>query len=285
MEWVDRLNESIAYIEEHLSEEIDYAQLGRIACCSAYHYQRLFTYMAGVPLAEYIRRRRMSLAAAELQSGGSKIIDLAAKYGYSSPTAFNRAFQSVHGVAPSVVKNQGVPLKTYSPLHFHIAVTGADQFNYRLESKPAFRVLGLATPMASNLEQNFAEVPQLWQKLAVGDTMPRLLSLMQGEPTGLLGVSACGDDEQWQYIIGVASNQPAAEWNEYQVGSFTWAIFFGAGACPQAIQQLERRIITEWLPESGYEYDNGPDIEVYLSPNPADAKFEVWLPVKFVGKK
>ena len=165
MEWVDRLNESIAYIEEHLSEEIDYAQLGRIACCSAYHYQRLFTYMAGVPLAEYIRRRRMSLAAAELQSGGSKIIDLAAKYGYSSPTAFNRAFQSVHGVAPSVVKNQGVPLKTYSPLHFHIAVTGAEQFNYRLESKPAFRVLGLATPMASNLEQNFAEVPQLWQNL------------------------------------------------------------------------------------------------------------------------
>ena len=166
MEWVDRLNESIAYIEEHLSEEVDYAQLGRIACCSAYHYQRLFTYMAGVPLAEYIRRRRMSLAAAELQSGGAKIIDLAAKYGYSSPTAFNRAFQSVHGVAPSVVKNQGVQLKTYSPLHFHIAVTGAEQLNYRLESKPAFRVLGLAAPLSANLEQNFVEVPQLWQKLA-----------------------------------------------------------------------------------------------------------------------
>ena len=177
--------------------------------------------------------RRLSCKAAAL-----RLLIWRQKYGYSSPTAFNRAFQSVHGVAPSVVKNQGVQLKTYSPLHFHIAVTGAEQLNYRLESKPAFRVLGLAAPLSANLEQNFVEVPQLWQKLAAGDTMPRLLALMQGEPAGLLGVSACGDDEQWQYIIGVASNQPAADWNEYQVGAFTWAIFSGAGACPQAIQQL-----------------------------------------------
>lgn len=285
MEWVERLNQSIDYIEEHLRDDIDYAQLGRIACCSAYHYQRFFTYVAGMPLSEYIRRRRMSLAAVELQSGDAKVIDVAEKYGYGSPTAFNRAFQSVHGMAPSVVKNPGVQLKSYPPLHFQIAVTGAEQLNYRVESRPAFRVLGLASPLAADLEQNFAAVPQLWQQLAEGDTLPRLLGLMQAPPDGLLGVSACGDDEQWQYLIGVASQQPAADWAEYQVGAFTWAIFSGEGACPQAIQQLERRIITEWLPTSGYEYDNGPDIELYLNPDPTDAKFEVWLPVKFVGNK
>ena len=101
MEWVERLNQSINYMEEHLTSEIDYERLGQIACCSAYHYQRMFAYMAGVTLAEYIRRRKMSLAAVDLQGKNEKIMDVAAKYGYSSPTAFNRAFQSIHGIAPS----------------------------------------------------------------------------------------------------------------------------------------------------------------------------------------
>ena len=99
MEWVNRLNQSIKYIEDHLTDEIDYKQLGRIACCSTYHYQRMFTYMAGITLAEYIRRRKMSLAAMDLQGGNERIIDIAEKYGYCSPTAFNRAFQAFHGTA------------------------------------------------------------------------------------------------------------------------------------------------------------------------------------------
>ena len=111
MEWVERLNESMAYIEAHLTDEIDYGQLARIACCSTYHFQRMFTYMAGVTLAEYIRRRKMSLAAVDLQGGNARIIDIADKYGYQSPTAFNRAFQSIHGVAPSAVKGEGVSVK------------------------------------------------------------------------------------------------------------------------------------------------------------------------------
>ncbi len=108
MEWMERLNETICYIEEHLTKEIDYERLGQIACCSSYHFQRMFTYMAGIPLSEYIRRRKMSLAAVDLQGKSMKIIDVAGKYGYNSPTAFNRAFQSVHGIAPSAVKNEGV---------------------------------------------------------------------------------------------------------------------------------------------------------------------------------
>ena len=85
MDWIERLNKAMNYIEEHLTDEIDYGQLGRIACCSAYHFQRMFTYMAGVPLSEYIRRRRMSLAAVDLQGKNVKIIDVAGKYGYNSP--------------------------------------------------------------------------------------------------------------------------------------------------------------------------------------------------------
>lgn len=135
MEWVERLNQSMAYIEEHLTGEIDHEQLGRIACCSAYHYQRMFTYMAGITLAEYIRRRKMSLAAFDLQGGDERIIDIAEKYGYRSPTAFNRAFQSFHGIAPSAVKEEGVSVKSFSPIVFKIAVKGAAEMNYRLKQK------------------------------------------------------------------------------------------------------------------------------------------------------
>lgn len=278
MEWIERLNHAIDYIEEHLTEEIEYEQLGRIACCSAYHFQRMFTYMAGVPLSEYIRRRKMSLAAVDLQGGDAKIIDVAAKYGYSSPTAFNRAFQSVHGIAPSAVKTEGVSVKSFPPLVFKITVKGVEEMNYRIETKDAFRVIGVSQPLHRELEKNFAVVPTMWQTAATDGTVQKLAALMDAEPMGLLGVSACGEEEDWKYFIAVSSTKPAGEFEEYTVPAATWAVFAGEGT-NLSIQDLEQRIVTEWLPTSGYEYGNAPDIEVYLSPDPQNAKFEVWIPV------
>ena len=126
MEWIERLNKAMSYIEEHITEEIDFEQTAKIACCSAYHFQRMFTYMAGIPLSEYIRRRRMTLAAVELQSSDEKVIDIALKYGYASPTAFNRAFQSVQGITPSAAKKKGTPVKSYPPLSFAITIKGVE---------------------------------------------------------------------------------------------------------------------------------------------------------------
>lgn len=278
MEWIERLNHAIDYIEEHLTEEIEYEQLGRIACCSAYHFQRMFTYMAGVPLSEYIRRRKMSLAAVDLQGGDAKIIDVAAKYGYSSPTAFNRAFQSVHGIAPSAVKTEGVSVKSFPPLVFKITVKGVEEMNYRIETKDAFRIIGVSQPLHRELEKNFAVVPTMWQTAATDGTVQKLAALMDAEPMGLLGVSACGEEEDWKYFIAVSSTKPAGEFEEYTVPAATWAVFAGEGT-NLSIQDLEQRIVTEWLPTSGYEYGNAPDIEVYLNPDPQNAKFEVWIPV------
>lgn len=278
MEWIERLNSAIDYIEEHLTEEIDYEQLGRIACCSAYHFQRMFTYMAGVPLSEYVRRRKMSLAAVDLQGGDAKIIDIAAKYGYSSPTAFNRAFQSVHGIAPSAVKGEGVSIKSFPPLVFQIMVKGVGEMNYRIETKDAFRIIGVSQSLNREIEKNFAIVPQMWQNAATDGTIQKLAGLMDGQPMGLLGVSACGEEEEWKYFIAVSSTKPGEEFEEYTVPAATWAIFAGEGT-NLAIQELEQRIVTEWLPTSGYEYGNAPDIEVYINPDPANARFEVWIPV------
>ena len=269
MEWITRLNETINYIEEHLTGEIEYEQLAKIACCSAYHFQRMFAYMAGMPLSEYIRRRKMSLAAVDLQGGREKIIDIASKYGYSSPT----------GIAPSMVKNDGVMLKSFSPLQFKIMVKGVEEMEYRIERKEAFRIVGVSTPLSNEIEKNFAEVPKLWQEAVMSGILQKLTAMMDAQPLGVLGVSACNDEEQWKYFIAVASTKSDEEFEEYTIPAFTWAVFNGEGVCPQAIQELEQRIVTEWLPTSGYEYADGPDVELYLSPDMQNAKFEVWIPV------
>lgn len=278
MEWIERLNDAISYIEEHLTEEIDYEQLGRIACCSSYHFQRMFTYMAGVPLSEYIRRRKMSLAAVDLQSNHMKIIDTAEKYGYQSPTAFNRAFQSVHGIAPSAVKSGGVAVKSFPPVSFKITVKGVEEMNYRIETKDAFRIVGVSVPLHKDIEQNFAVIPPKWQEISVNGTLQRLIGMMDTPPMGVLGVSTCNDTEPWRYYIAVSTSQEKNDLEEYTVPAATWAVFPGEGT-NQSIQELERRIVTEWLPTSGYEYGNAPDVEVYLNPDPQNAQYEVWIPV------
>lgn len=277
MEWVERLNESMRYIEEHLTDELDYNELSRIACCSTYHFQRMFTYMAGMTLSEYIRRRKMSLAAVDLQNGGARVLDTAEKYGYQSPTSFNRAFQSVHGIAPSAVR-EGTLVKSFPPLHFTIAIKGGAELNYRIESKEAFRIVGVSAPLFGEIEKNFMVVPKLWQEAAANGTIQNLASMMDTSLKGVLGVSACNAQEEWKYFIAVSSTKESAGLEEYTVPASTWAVFSGSGTS-QSVQELEQRIVTEWLPASGYEYANAPDIEVYLNPDPQNAQYEVWIPV------
>lgn len=280
MEWIERLNRTMEYLEEHMTEEIDYEEAAKLLCCSVYHFQRMFSYMADMPLSEYVRRRRMTLAAVELQTSGVRVVDVAVKYGYDSPTAFNRAFQSIHGIAPSEAKAAGVSLKAFPPISFTITIKGDAALNYRIEQKEAIRIVGVSQPLYEGLEKNFEIVPKMWGDAAVSGLIPRLAGLMDGSPMGLLGVSACHIPGAWRYFIAVASNQPVAEGlEEYSIPACTWAIFSGEGD-NLSIQQLEKRIVTEWLPSSGFEYAQAPDIEVYISPDPANAKYEVWIPVK-----
>ena len=277
MDWITGLNETMDYIESHLTSEIDYAQLARLACCSTYHYQRMFAYMAGVPLGEYIRRRRMSVAAADLQNG-EKVLNVALKYGYQSPTAFNRAFQSVHGLPPSAVREAGAAVKAFPPLRSTITIKGVEEMEYRIEKREGFRVLGTSIPIDRDMEKNFDTVPRFWDKTAMDGTLERLVGLMDAQPMGILGVCACSDEEEWRYCIAAASTKQDPSLEEFIIPAATWAIFPGRGTT-QSLQELERRILTEWLPSSGYEYGNAPDIEVYLNADPQDAKYEVWIPV------
>lgn len=146
MEWLKKLGEAIDYIEDNLDKEISYDEAARIACCSSYYFQRVFSYVSGVSLAEYIRRRKMTQAAFELQRADSRVIDVALKYGYSSPTSFNRAFQNVHGITPTAAKLEGNILQAYPSIRFKIEITGESAIAYRIAQKPPLRIVGIRIP-------------------------------------------------------------------------------------------------------------------------------------------
>lgn len=280
MEWLNRLNDALDYLEDNLQGTVDTERAAQLAACSAYHFQRMFAYIAGVPLGEYLRRRRMTLAALELTGGQARILDLALKYGYDSPTAFNRAFQAVHGIPPSKAKEQGVRLTAYPRITFTLSIKGETGMNYRIETMESFRIVGLKKSLTLDAEQNFAEVPQFWQQNVA--RVPAVLALMSAAPKRLLGVCTSMDSRDFDYYIAVATDAPAPEGMEaYTVPAATWAMFECVGALPEAIQTLQKRIVTEWLPTSGYEYANAPDIEVYWEgeQNVPTTRSEAWLPI------
>lgn len=275
MEWIQRLNDAMSYVEENLTGEISLEGAARRAACSAYHFQRMFPYMTDISFSEYVRRRRMTAAAMDLAEG-AKVIDTAARYGYDSPTAFNRAFQSVHGLPPSAARVRGAALRSFPRITFTLSIKGEEAMEYRIEEREAFRVVGFSMKGPMSLENCFERVPEFWGQTA--REIPRLAALMDGSgPMGILGVSACDGGSFSGYYIAAATRAPApADMAEYSVPAGTWAVFPCRGPMPQAMQDLQRRIVSEWLPSSGYEYAEAPDIEVYSADNLHN---EVWLPI------
>lgn len=284
MDWLTHWNEALDYLEGNLDGEIALEELGRLAGCSAYHFQRMFSYLAGVPLKEYIRRRRMTRAAVDLRAG-EKVLDVALRYGYDSPTAFNRAFQAVHGVAPSLAKQDGVKLKAFPHIRFKFVLKGDTEMEYQIVSRGEFRIVGFRTPLAMDAEESFQMVPRFWAE--VGQRIGTLIPLMDPEIPGVLGVSTCHREEENYYYIAVASKAPAGEgMYEWTVPAACWAVFSETGQQPMAIQELQKRIVSEWLPDSGYEWVQAPDVEVYLSePGAEESQFQVWLPIQKVNGK
>lgn len=282
MDWIKNLNNALDYIESSLDKEFDVNQAARLAVCSPFHFQRMFTYISGQTLGEYIRRRKMTLAAFDLVNSNIRVLDLALKYGYDSPTSFTRAFQKIHGVTPKAARENGVTLSAYPRITFTLSIKGEEAMNYRIEQRGEFRIVGTAIKGPMTMEDCLERVPKFWAESASQGVIPKLCALMDGtEPQGVLGVSTCNDIGCNGYYIAVASNKPCPEdMEEYIVPKATWAVFECEGSMPETIQTLQKRIITEWFPTCGYEYDNGPDIEVYLTEtNTPKSKAQVWVPV------
>ncbi|MDI9215693.1 AraC family transcriptional regulator [Clostridium tertium] len=284
MEWVDKLNESINYIEENLTGEISYEVISKIAGCSVYNFQRMFSYIADKPLSEYIRNRRLTMAAFDLLNNSERIIDISLKYGYESQDAFTRAFKNFHGVLPSKVRNETVQLKSCPKLSFQIKIKGENHMNYQIEQWPAFKVMGISKKVKT--DEAFKVVPNIWGDAWKDGTMNKFLENFPGyRPSGFLGIAQggeWGESEYMEYIIGVTNHVdtldceyvPVLEgMKEISYPAGTWVIFEANGELSNAIQEVYKQFYTEWLPSSGYELANLPVIECYLQEN----KQEVWL--------
>lgn len=283
MKWLENLSNAIEYIESNLDKDISIDAAAQIACCSAYYFQRVFTYVAGISLSEYIRRRRMSQAAFELQKSDKKVLDIALKYGYSSPTAFNRAFQSVHGITPVAAKNMGSVLNAYPPIRFSVKITGGTAMSYRITEKAAMRIVGIRIPLVADMEENQKVVPEFWKKALENNYLPKIIELTNQEPGGILGVTVYENPQEIFYYIA-ASTTEAIPQNmfEYEIPVSTWVIFENDGRFKEDVQNVFKRFYTEWLPFSGYEYAGLPDLEVYpvMPGKPLNGHSEVWIGIK-----
>ena len=283
MEWLKKLSAAIDYIENNLDSDLSYEEAAQIACCSVFYFQRIFSYVAGISLSEYIRRRRMTQAAFELQRTDAKVIDVALKYGYTSPTSFNRAFQSVHNISPAAAKNTGSTLNAYPAIHFSVQVTGGNAMPYHIAEKQCMRIVGVRIPLSTDMEENQKNIPPFWQSVLSGNLFSEMCSLSNQSPQGILGVSVYESPKSFFYYIGVATDVPVPNGMfAFEIPAATWAVFENNGYFKENVQSIFRRFYTEWLPFSGYEYAGLPDIEVYpvCKETPVSGHSEVWIAIR-----
>jgi len=256
-----------------------------IACMSKFHFQRMFHMLTGYTVSEYIRNRRITVAAQELIYSGAKVIDVAMKFGYESPESFTKAFRKIHGISPSDAKKHRQTLKAYPKLSFQIQLKGDVEMNYRIEEKETFTVVGKGIRTSTIGGENNRNIAAFWNESNQNGFAKELAK--NCGPLGLIGVCMDFDKEQEHltYFIGAEKNleQIPSDWEERRIPAATWAIFPVHGAMPDAMPKVWERIFSEWFPSTGYEHTGGPEMEVYCSdadPSSEDYYSEIWIPIK-----
>ena len=282
------LNRLVEHIEDHLVEEIDVPGLAASLGTTEYHLRRMFSSLAGMPLSEYVRRRRMTVAAAEVLDDGD-LLEIAVRYGYGSAEAFGRAFQAVHGAAPSAVRRDGGPLRTQPQLRFRLTVEGNITMDTRIAERPGFRLVGHAArvPLIYNgvnphIQEHIASLPLSEHQ--------RLKDLSSTEPVGLLQVSADVDADYTEgteltYLHGVAVDESTPlphDLDVIEVPAGAWAVFRTAGPYPAALQSTWAATATDWFPSNPWRLRPGPSIVAVLerADDFSTATCELWLPVE-----
>lgn len=288
MEWSDRMNAAINCMEDKLSSDIDFQEAANLACCSLFHFQRMFMVIMNVTPAEYVRKRRLTLAAKDLTSTTEKVIDIALKYGYDSPDSFARAFRNVHGSTPRAARSPGVKLSAFPRVSFHIELKGGVAMDYRIVEKPAFEIVGRSRRFSTANGENFIKIPQFWQEYMNSPEYRELCELTGGKTGkvtggGCLGVCFGMEKTGWDsfcYGIGIEKpdEQSQTVFESIPVPASSWAVF----ECTLTnLQDVTKRIFSEWFPSTGYEHASAPELEVYFPENPSSKEVpcQIWMPV------
>ncbi|MBN8252216.1 GyrI-like domain-containing protein [Priestia flexa] len=287
MDLLKSMNKALGYIEENLTNDIDFKEVAKLALCSEYHFKRMFSFLAGITLAEYIRRRRLTLAAFELKNNNMKVIDVAIKYGYNSPDSFTRAFQNLHGLTPSEAKKNGYSLKAYPKMTFHLSIKGGNEMNYRIEEKEAFRIVGIKERVPIIFHGVNPKIAAMWESLT-HETINKLKNLSNVKPLGMISASVNFSEGRMEekgeldHYIGVATTKDCPDnLIQLEVPALTWAVFEAIGPFPDTLQDVWGRIYSEWFPSSNYEQVDGPEIlwNEHKDVTSPTFKSEIWIPV------
>lgn len=295
MDWLTKMTAALDYIEDNLSNEIDLDAVAAKACCSSYNFQRMFSFITDVPLAEYIRRRRLTQAALDLQQTGVKVIDVAVKYGYSSSGAFARAFTALHGISPSDAKKAGAKLKAYPRISFQILITGEKEMHYRIEKKDAFDVFGIETVASLSGKRGYLSPAELWQKCHKNGAYEKLFrdagQLPPHVPQDLCKIhgvehyrTTAGNTFAYMLCAFVSDSSRTAGYRVAHIPAQTYAIFPSEkfrwdDDFFTVLADLQKRFYTEWLPTAQYERADGPNFEIYGGTRDY-GYIELWYPVK-----
>ena len=283
---LERLNQALEYVDSHLGQRIEVSELARIAVTSEYHFRRMFSALAGISLSEYIRRRRLTVAGAEVLAGERTLLEVAVRYGYTSGEAFARAFRAMHGVGPGEARRTGAALHSQPRMSFRLIIEGSSSMRYRVVEKDRFQVVGkkVRVPLVhEGMNPAIADFIRSIDKA----TLRRITELSDQEPEGIVAVSdnldpSRAEGTELDYYHAVVTEAAVPEdLDALTVPAGSWAVFENSGQFPQALQYLWRDVFTQWFPSNPYRSRPGPEIlRTRLSPDGAEAEAELWIPVE-----
>ncbi|HRX13407.1 MAG TPA: AraC family transcriptional regulator [Eubacteriales bacterium] len=287
MDWITGIQRALDYTEEHLTEEIDYEAVAKKAYSSSFHFQRIFGMVCGFSLGDYIRMRRLSLAADELSMTSEKVIDIALKYGYDSPESFTRAFTRFHGITPTAAMRGG-NVKSFSRLSVKLILSGGNTMDYRIEKKDAFKIVCKRKQVCKPQGDTATEdISAFWNECTRDGTMDVICKYAKYENfNGILGVCFSGEMEDCGFPYGIGAEYNGVPLTNkgldiVEIPAHTYAVFQCKGKMPDAFKTTYKQICTEFFPQSNYEYGNGIELEVYPSANVQDPDYscEIWIAV------
>ncbi|MFJ9952128.1 GyrI-like domain-containing protein [Kitasatospora sp. NPDC091207] len=284
---LEQVNRAMEYVEEHLDGAIDAAELARIARTSEYHFRRMFSALAGMPLSEYVRRRRLTVAGAEVLAGERTLLDVAVRYGYTSGEAFARAFRAMHGVGPGEARRGGAVLRSQPRMSFRLVVEGSSSMEYRIVEKPAFRVVGRRARVPLVHEGVNPAIAAFIRGIAP-EVVDRIAALSDQDPDGVVSVTEFFSDSReegveldyYHAVVAGADTVVPDGLDVREVPAGTWAVFSTTGAFPRALQEMWRDVYTQWFPSNPYETRPGPEILRTRFPSDGVAEAQLWVGVE-----
>ena len=297
MDWITGMQKAIDYIEANLTEEIDYEKVAAECFSSSYHFQRVFSILCGYTLGEYIRLRRLSLAGTELANGKEKVIDIALKYGYDSPDSFAKAFQKFHGITPSEARADGSMLKSFSRLSIKISLEGGNTMNYRIEEKDEMILTGYKRRFSGVPGEREEQEKDMYVNTRV---FQYILQGLSGNIEMNYDIITNIDDDGYDFYIAkqlteylrnnlnktsVLGEEYAKHFENIVIPQCTYAIFETERCSyPTTIfLDLRKKIASEWLPNSGYQLANAPELVVthWFRGNKSNQRYrELWIPIE-----